>query len=220
MLAAALKELITIQVPTRSQDAIGSTIDTWVDLGTRRAQVLYDNGNKSFENDISAELSSSNVTFIFRHIEGLTHDCQILFGSEVAETLSAGTVTLTGTSGDITGITVNSVEIMNGTVTWDTDVSTVAVAIVASITAKTSVPEYTATNVAGVITITAIAGTGATPNTFVVATTESGGDIAAADVNLSGGVTQVFGDEHIILSKEKLRRREGFKVQTVRRENG
>jgi head-tail adaptor len=49
MLAAALKELITIQVPTRSQDAIGSTIDTWVDLGTRRAQVLYDNGNKSFE---------------------------------------------------------------------------------------------------------------------------------------------------------------------------
>ncbi len=104
------------------------------------------------------------------------------------ETLASGTVTLTGTSGDITSMKVNSVEIMNGTVTWDTDVETVATAIVASITAKTSVPEYTATSVLGVITITAIAGTGATPNTFVIATTESGGDIVAVDVALSGGL--------------------------------
>jgi head-tail adaptor len=82
MLSASLKDVITIQVPTEAQDGIGNVTTTWATLGTRRAQVLYNAGTKFEETDIDAELHSSSVTFIFRHIEGLTHKCQIVLDAQ------------------------------------------------------------------------------------------------------------------------------------------
>jgi hypothetical protein len=126
----------------------------------------------------------------------------VAMANGVTEVLSSGTVTLSGTSGDITGITVNAVEVMNGTESFDTDLETTAAAIVASIIAKTSSPNYTAANTGAVITILAIAGTGTGPNTFVVDTTESGGDISAADVAFSGGVAEVLATGTITFTGE------------------
>lgn len=126
----------------------------------------------------------------------------VAMANGVTEVLSSGTVTISGTSGDITGITVNAVEVMNGTESFTTDLATTATAIAASIVAKTSVPNYTAASVGAVITITAAAGTGTGPNTFVVDTTESGGDIAAVDVDFAGGVAEVLATGQITFTGE------------------
>lgn len=103
------------------------------------------------------------------------------------ETLATGSVTLSGTSGSITGITVNSVQIMSGTEAWVTSLAVTATNIADNITAFASSPNYTATASGAVITIRAATGSGTTPNGFVVTTTESGGDIVAVDINMAGG---------------------------------
>ena len=98
---------------------------------------------------------------------------------------ASGTVTLdTGGSGSVTGITVDSIQVMSGTETFDTSLEITATNIAANITAFTSSPNYTAVAVGTVITITAVtAGTG--PNGFVVVSSPV--TITTTDVNLSGG---------------------------------
>ena len=94
--------------------------------------------------------------------------------------ISWGTVTLTGGgSGSVDGITVNSVEVMNGAETFDTDLTTTATNVATSINAKTSSPNYTATSVGQVITIRALV-----ENTFTV--TSSTTTITSTDANMSG----------------------------------
>lgn len=114
-------------------------------------------------------------------------------GAVTSEVLSNGTVTLSGANGQVSGITVNSVEIMSGIVLWDTDLTTTAANVAADINSNLSSPEYTATSSGAVITIKALPGTGSTPNTYVVATTVSGGTLAASDVNLASGVNPTNG---------------------------
>ena len=82
MLAASLKEVITIQVPTETQDLVGNVVQSYATLGTRRAQVIYGTGRQSLETDIDEQIHSSNVTFIFRHIASLTHKCKIVFDGD------------------------------------------------------------------------------------------------------------------------------------------
>ena len=83
MLAASLKDVITIKVPTETQDLVGNVVQTFATLGTRRARVIYGSGTQLEETDIDAQLHSSSVTFIFRHIENLTHKCTITLDSDV-----------------------------------------------------------------------------------------------------------------------------------------
>ena len=106
-----------------------------------------------------------------------------------------GSVTITGGSvsagvNKIDGITVDAVEVMNGSEDFDTDNATTAAAVAASIVAKTSSPNYTAYSTGAVITIQAVA-TGTGPNTFVVATDEQG-DVTVTDVNLAGGTADKY----------------------------
>ena len=102
-------------------------------------------------------------------------------GSDVA----TGTVDLTGGgSGSVDGITVNSIEVMSGAESFDTDLTETARNVVTNINANTSSPNYSATHLGTLITITPdIRGTG--PNTFVVASSTT--TITTTDVNLSGG---------------------------------
>lgn len=79
MLAASLKYIITIETSTVVQDLIGNSTSEWSRLGLRKANVIYGSGAKGFDSDVSADLNSSSVTFIFRHIANLTQDCRILF---------------------------------------------------------------------------------------------------------------------------------------------
>jgi hypothetical protein len=58
---------------------------------------------------------------------------------------SSGKVTLTGgASGSVSGITVNAVAIMSGTVNFTTDLETTALAVASNINAHTSTPNYVA----------------------------------------------------------------------------
>jgi hypothetical protein len=103
-------------------------------------------------------------------------------GALVAAT---GTVTLdSGAAGSVDGILVNSIEIMSGAEAFVDSLSATAAAVAANITANTSVPDYNATSLGPVITITAVT-TGPGPNTFTVVSSAT--TITTTDVDMAGG---------------------------------
>lgn len=95
-----------------------------------------------------------------------------------------GSVELTGgASGTITSITVNSVEVLNGTVTYATSLAYTAQLIAESINEKVSSPEYWARAVGAKVFIwqqTPLAGT-------LTVTSTVTGALTKTDTNLSGG---------------------------------
>ncbi|CAB4122599.1 hypothetical protein UFOVP37_33 [uncultured Caudovirales phage] len=96
-----------------------------------------------------------------------------------------GTVTLTGgASGAVNGITVNSVQIMSGAVSFTTDLATTAAAVATNINLNTSIPDYTASAVGAVITITAVTANGTTNGYALVATTTT---ITATSTDMANG---------------------------------
>lgn len=113
-------------------------------------------------------------------------------GARTAEVLSAGSVTLTGgASGSVNTLTVNGLEIMGAAVSFVTDLSTTAAAIALQINKYHSYAEYMASSAGAVVTITALPGTGTTPNGFVVASTTT--TLTKTDANMAGGVAAVNG---------------------------
>lgn len=98
---------------------------------------------------------------------------------------ASGSVELTGgASGSVDGITVNSIEIMSGAESFDTDLATTAQAVVDNINANTSSPNYTATRDGDTIDIIADeAGTSFNSLTVTASTTT----ITTTDTNTSGG---------------------------------
>ena len=101
------------------------------------------------------------------------------------ELFATGTVELlTGGSGSVDGITVNSVEVMSGAESFDTDLGTTAAAVAVNITAHTSSPDYNAAAVGSVITITAVTG-GSGTNGFAVVSSAT--TITTTDTNMAGG---------------------------------
>lgn len=114
-------------------------------------------------------------------------------GAHTAEVLSTGTVTLTGgASGSVNTVTVNSVNLIpSGAVPFNTSLSQTAADLAAAINKDQSSPEYTASASGAVVTISAMPGSGAAPNTFVVATTLT--TITTTTANMSGGVSAVNG---------------------------
>lgn len=118
-----------------------------------------------------------------------TTQIQVVSGTE-----SAGT-------NKITSIKVDGVEILDASIDWATSNSATASALAAQIVTTTSSPEYTATAVGPVITITSTT-TGAAVNGFVVSVTTAGdvaisGAVGTADgatndvAVMAGGVTNV-----------------------------
>lgn len=111
---------------------------------------------------------------------------------------ATGTVTVTaGTSNPgtnkVTGITVDSVEVLDTAVDWVTSHAATAIAIAAQINTNTSSPGYTATASGAVVTITAEVNVGDGANTFVVAASV-GGDVTTTDVAMASGVDAEQGD--------------------------
>lgn len=115
----------------------------------------------------------------------------------VSEVLATAEVEITGGTNNpgtnrMVSITVDGVDIMGGTpVNWATSNSSTASAIATQINNTTSSPNYTATTNGPVITISAVTGTGAGPNGFVVVTNEGGDVTSTHDAEMSGGVTSV-----------------------------
>lgn len=113
-------------------------------------------------------------------------------GAVTKEVLSAGSVTVTGTSGTITGITVNGVEILGATITYTTSLTATALLVANQINKfrPTNGYRFLATASSAKVTITALPGTGTTPNGWAVVGTCSGGDLGTTDVNMG---TEVVG---------------------------
>jgi hypothetical protein len=117
-------------------------------------------------------------------------------GTHTPEVCSAGSTTLAGSSGSVTALTVNSIEILGATVTFTSDLTTTAALVAAQINSYVPVagPEYIATSSGAKVIITALPGTGTTPNGYVVATTVS--TLTKTDVNMGtevAGVASVNG---------------------------
>jgi len=91
----------------------------------------------------------------------------------------------------ITSVTVNSVEILDDTVPFDTDVETTAAAVAAQINEYVSDPNYSATSFGAVVNILALVD-GTAANTFVINPTESGDVTTGSIVNMADGATDVL----------------------------
>jgi hypothetical protein len=108
-----------------------------------------------------------------------------------AETRATGTLTIAGSSGSINTVTVNSLDILGGAVTFTTDLTTTAALIVAQINANPKNRLFVASSVAAVITLTAVNGLGTSPNGWVVAYTAT--TMTATPANMAGGVNSANG---------------------------
>lgn len=113
-------------------------------------------------------------------------------GSHTSEVLSTGTVTLsTGAAGSVDTVTVNGMNILTSSVPFNTSLTQTAADVAAAINMGMSDPEYTATSSGDVVTISAVRGTGATPNGYVVSGTFT--TITGSYANMAGGVAPVNG---------------------------
>lgn len=116
--------------------------------------------------------------------------------SAVAEVRATGTVTITGgtrnpDANTITQITVNAVNLLlGGSVDWVTSHTATAAAVAVQINNGTSTHGYIASAAGAAVTIRAAAGTGVTPNGFIVACTVAG-DVTATTANMAGGVAAI-----------------------------
>lgn len=113
--------------------------------------------------------------------------------AHTSEVLASGSVTLTGgASGSIDTVTVDGINIIpGGAVPFNTSLTQTATDLAAAINKGLSSPEYTAEAAGQVVTITAMRGTGAGANGFVV--TAALTTITATYVNMAGGVSQANG---------------------------
>jgi hypothetical protein len=113
-------------------------------------------------------------------------------GAVTPETLATGTLTLTGgAAGSLNTLTVNGVDILGGAVPFDGTLTQTAADIAAQINRFEGSVGYSATSNGAVVTISALPGTGASPNGFVVAAGLT--TMTATTANLAGGVNQVNG---------------------------
>ena len=111
-------------------------------------------------------------------------------GAITREVRSAGSVTLSGTeSGSIDTLTVNSVSIINAAVPFNTSLAQTATDLCNAINRCVSSPRYQALVSGTKVTITAMPGTGTTPNGYVVACGAT--TVTATPVNMGTEVAGV-----------------------------
>lgn len=112
--------------------------------------------------------------------------------STINEVLATGTITIAGASGSINSVSVNDVVVTSAAVPFNGTLAQTATDLAANITAKTSSPNYTASASGAVVTISAVSGTGATPNGYVIGVVST--TLTATIANMSGGsaVTRLY----------------------------
>ena len=120
----------------------------------------------------------------------------------ITEILSTGSFRVNGGTSNpgvnkITSVTVDGVEVMDTDVDWATSNSVTAAAIAAQITSFSSTPNYTASADGDTVVISAAAGTGATPNGYVISGAVAGDLTTTAITPMAGGVTAASGQPQI-----------------------
>lgn len=112
--------------------------------------------------------------------------------ARTAEVRATGSMTLTGgAGGSVNTVTVNGINILGAAVAFNATLAQTATDVAAQINRHKSAPNYVASATGAVITITALPGAGASPNTFVVTATLT--TITATYVDMAGGVTPANG---------------------------
>lgn len=129
-------------------------------------------------------------------VAGYTLLCQVSLGSGtwVAETQSYGTITVGGSAGTVSSITVDGKEILGTSCAYVDSTTNLATLIAATINAYSPVlgAEYYATSSSSVVTITALSGTGTSPNGLVVAASVTG-SVTATPANMANGSAGAYG---------------------------
>lgn len=94
-----------------------------------------------------------------------------------------------GTSGGVTRIDVDGVDVLGATVNWVTSHVATAAAIAAQINTYVSVPNYEAVSIGATVVIKAASGSGATPNGYAVAVTVTTTTTVSTPGAMASGVT-------------------------------
>ncbi len=153
------------------------------------------------------------ITTLAENVTGGTNDQTATVALTVAnvagisEVLSICTFGITGGTNSagvnkVTSIKINGIEVLNVAVDWVTSNSVTAANVATQINTYVSAPEYSATSSGQNVTISAAAGSGATPNGFTVAidpdgnvTVDSGAAGAVVNKTMAGGVAAVAGQK-------------------------
>lgn len=129
---------------------------------------------------------SGSHNYLERFTLDATANSSIVTDRTPVAAAATSTVTLTGgAAGSVDMITVDGVNIMSGAVAFTTNLSTTATAVAANINAHTSSPEYTASAVGAVITISAAIGVGSDPNGYELIVTTT--TITTTKTDMYGG---------------------------------
>lgn len=113
-------------------------------------------------------------------------------GAYTAETRAAGSATLTGgAAGSVDTLTVNGIDVLGVSVPFNATLTQTAADVAAQINRNPKNRLFAASSVGAVITLTANAALGVTPNTWVVAATLT--TLTASYVAFTGGVAAVNG---------------------------
>lgn len=111
--------------------------------------------------------------------------------ARTAEVLASGTITLAGSAGSISGVTVDGKAIVDAAVPFNASLNQTAIDLAAAINNSLTTPDFTASASGAVVTVFAPRGLGAAANGLVLdATTVT---MTSTDVNLSGGVSAANG---------------------------
>jgi hypothetical protein len=110
-------------------------------------------------------------------------------GALTREVRATGTVTFTGSSGSVDGITVDGYEIMSGAEAFDTDLATTVANVAENINNNPKNQLFVASSSAGVLTLTAKYGLGTLVNGFVVVSSTT--TMGSTDVNIGSAVAGV-----------------------------
>lgn len=110
-------------------------------------------------------------------------------GAHTQEVQATGTITLAGSSGSVSGVTVDGVSITGASVPFTTSLTATAVLLAAEINNYNSLPKYTASPSGAVVTVTAPRGMGAAANGLVLDATCV--TMTSTDVNIGSGVAGV-----------------------------
>lgn len=160
----------------------------------------FEHYDQSENGDIIADENTDYIKTVFKGdtLDDLTPSSSYSNGADLRYEIeiqdlaiaSGGSVELTGgASGSVDGITVNTIQIMSGAETFDTDLDTTASNVADNINAHTSTPNYTAVAVGSVINITPVDVGSASNGYAVVSSTTT---ITTTDTNMSGGKNDTF----------------------------
>lgn len=152
---------------------------------------FYDGVRVSAWDDLAASIANNTAVadaFALR----LNADGTGVTATVSVETVASGSFRVSaGTESagvnQIVEVYVNSVAIMGAAVDWVTSNSATATAIAAQINSNTSTPEYVASALGDVVTLTALAGTGVGPHGYLIDNAVAGDANTDSETPFSGG---------------------------------